>query len=157
METRTVRRKRVRLIVVIAVAVVLFLAIATVLARFLTVENLERDDDLALIQAQTRGDAAAMVAQLSGCARSSACVVAMHRLVANHRLRRPGAIKILNLESPTAYTLTGASGRTRFAWTVIGTLPVVQCIGVRRTGNFLSGIHVSLTSLSGPIPNEGYC
>jgi hypothetical protein len=40
---------------------------------------------------------------------------------------------------------------------VIGELPVVQCIGVRRTGNPLSGIEVALVSLSAPIPNEGDC
>ena len=66
-------------------------------------------------------------------------------------------MKILNLESPTAYSLTGATGRTRLAWTVLGTLPVVQCIEVRRTGNFLAGVNVRLLSLSAPIPNEGDC
>jgi hypothetical protein len=28
---------------------------------------------------------------------------------------------------------------------------------VRRTGNFLSGIHVQLTELSAPIANDGRC
>lgn len=157
MEKGTVRRRRVRRVVPIALGVVLFLAISAELARFLTVENLERDDDLALVQAEARGDAAAMVAKLSGCAGSSACVAAMRRLASNPRLRRRGAVKILNLESPTAYSLSGATGRTRLAWTVIGTLPVVQCIDVRRTGNFISGIHVSLVAISAPIAGEGYC
>jgi hypothetical protein len=77
--------------------------------------------------------------------------------VSNPRLRRRGAVKILQLTSSTAYSLTGATGKTRLAWTVIGELPVVQCIGVRRTGNPLSGIEVALVSLSAPIPNEGDC
>jgi hypothetical protein len=75
----------------------------------------------------------------------------------NSRLLRSGAVKILSLESHTAYSLTGASGRTRLAWTVIGKLPVVQCIGVRRSGNFLTGISVTLLTLSAPIANEGGC
>jgi hypothetical protein len=40
---------------------------------------------------------------------------------------------------------------------VIGKLPVVQCIGVRRSGNFLTGISVTLLTLSAPIANEGGC
>jgi hypothetical protein len=40
---------------------------------------------------------------------------------------------------------------------VIGTLPVVQCVDVHRTGNFLTGIHVHLIGLSAPIANNGKC
>jgi hypothetical protein len=77
--------------------------------------------------------------------------------VANPRLRRAGGVEILQLTSATAYSLTGSSGKTRLAWTVRGALPVVQCVGVRRTGNPVSGINVTLTSLSAPIPNEADC
>ncbi|HWJ51348.1 MAG TPA: hypothetical protein VNR42_10025 [Solirubrobacteraceae bacterium] len=135
----------------------LFLAISGVLARFLSMENAERDDDEALIQAQAKGDANAMISQLSGCRENPACVAEVNVRVHNPRLVRPGNVKILQLTSPTAYSLTGKTGRTRLAWTVIGTLPVVQCVLVRRTGNFLTGIHVSLLSVSAPIPNEGDC
>ena len=72
-------------------------------------------------------------------------------------LRRRGAVKILTLKSATAYTLTSATGKTRVAWTVIGKLPVVQCVEVRRRGNFLQGISVTLVSISAPISNEGDC
>jgi hypothetical protein len=137
--------------------VLLFFAISGVLARFLSVENAERDDDEALIQAQAKGDANAMISQLSGCREKPACVAEANARVHNHRLVRPGNVKILQLTSPTAYSLTGSTGRTRLAWTVIGTLPVVQCVLVRRTGNFLTGIHVALLSVSAPIPNEGDC
>ncbi len=141
----------------IALGVVLFLLVSGLLARWLTVENAERDADLALIQAQARGDTAAMLDKLEGCRAKPACVAAVRADVANRRLRRPGAVKILQLESPTAYSLAGASGKTRLAWTVIGTLPVVQCITVRRSGNFLTGVSVHLLALSPPIPNEGDC
>ena len=135
----------------------MFLVISGLLARFLSVENLERDADLALIQAQARGDEAAMLDTLTGCRRSPACVAQVRANIANPRLRRNGAVKILQLVSGTAYALNGATGRSRVAWTVIGTLPVVQCVTVRRSGNFLTGVHVSLLSISAPIPNEGTC
>jgi hypothetical protein len=143
--------------VLIALGVVLFLAISFFLARFLSVENTERDADLALIEAEARGDSHGMIQRLSGCSSSPACLKSVSANVANPRLRRAGAVKILQLTSSTAYSLTGATGRTRLAWTVIGQLPVVQCIGVRRTGNAVSGIKVALTSLSAPIPNEADC
>jgi hypothetical protein len=137
--------------------VIVFLAISVLLARFLQTENVERDADLALIQAQARGDVQGMLAKLSGCGSTPACVAQVKANVANHRLERKGSVKILQLVSPTSYSLFGATGKTRLAWTVIGTLPVVQCVTVRRTGNFLTGIHLTLTGVSAPIPNEADC
>jgi hypothetical protein len=40
---------------------------------------------------------------------------------------------------------------------VIGKLPVVQCLQVRRSGNFLEGMKITILSLSAPIPNEADC
>jgi hypothetical protein len=141
----------------LAVGVVLVLLVGAVLARFLSVENAERADDLALIQAEAKGDAAAMLDRLGGCRESPSCVAGVKANASNPRLRRSGAVKILQLESKTAYSLFGATGKTRLAWTVIGTLPVVQCVDVRRTGNFLKGIDVTLIGLSAPISGEGTC
>ena len=135
----------------------LFIAISGLLARFLSTENTERDADLALIAAQARGDVRGMLDQISGCRASPACVASVRANASNPRLLRKGAVKILQLTSPTAYSLTGASGRTRLAWTVIGKLPVVQCVGVRRGGNVITGVTITLVSLSAPIPNEGDC
>ncbi|HMD56673.1 MAG TPA: hypothetical protein VKG82_04315 [Solirubrobacteraceae bacterium] len=135
----------------------LFLALSGLLARFLTVENAERDDDLALVEAQARGNEQGMLDRLSGCRMRPACVAAVRANAGNPRLRRSGAIKILQLESKTAYALTGTTGETRLAWTVIGTLPVVQCIKVQRSGSFLSGVKVRLLALSAPIGNEAGC
>ena len=98
-----------------------------------------------------------MLDQISGCRASSACIASVRANAANPRLRRRGAVKILALNSPTAYSLGGATGRTRLAWTVIGSLPVVQCVDVRRTGNFLTGIHVHVIALSAPIAGNGKC
>jgi carbon monoxide dehydrogenase subunit G len=139
------------------VAVVLFLGISGLLARFLSAENVERDDDLALVQAEARGDVAGMLDQLGGCRASPSCVARVEADASNAHVRRSGTVKILQLESKTAFALFGATGKTRLAWTVIGKLPVVQCVDVRRTGNFFTGIDVQLVGLSTPIGNEGIC
>ncbi len=144
--------KRVALIVL---GVLLFLVISGVLARFFSVENVERDDERALIEAQTRGDVNGMVEKITGCRASPACV-AQAQANAN-RLRRAGAVKILSLKSTNSHSLGSSTGTTRLAWTVIGRLPVVQCLKVHRSGNFLEGITVTLISLSAPIPNEADC
>ena len=150
-------RQRRILRVLLAVVVILVLLISTVLARFLSVENAERQDDEALVQAEASGDLAGMLDQLSGCRESPSCLAVEKANASDPRLRRSGSVKILRLDSKTAYSLTGATGKTRLAWTVIGQLPVVQCVEVRRTGNILSGIHVQLIGLSRPIENEGIC
>jgi len=137
--------------------VLVVLAVSVLLARFLTVENLERDDDLRLVQAEARGSVNGMLDQLEGCRRSASCVASVRADARDPRVRRAGAVKILQLESATAYSLTGATGETRLAWTVIGKLPVVQCVEVRRTGSFLSGVQVHLLGLSAPIAGEGKC
>jgi len=150
-------RQRRILRVLLAVGLVLVLLGGAVLARFLSVENAERADDLALIQAEARGDLAGMLDRIAGCRESPSCVAVARANASDPRLRRRGAVKILQLESNTAYSLFGATGKTRLAWTVIGSLPVVQCVEVRRTGDFLKGIDVTLIGLSAPINNEGKC
>jgi hypothetical protein len=149
------RRPSLKWIALIAIGVLLFLAISVLLARFFATENTERDDDLALIEAQAKGNASRMLADLTGCSDQPSCVATVRADAS--RLRRAGAVKILSLTSSTAYSFTGSTGTTRLAWTVIGKLPVVQCIRVRRTGSFFSGISIALLSLSAPIPNEGDC
>jgi hypothetical protein len=150
-------RKRRLLRWLLLAAGVLVVLVGVALARFLSVENTERDADLALVQAEARGDTAAMLAKLSGCRANPSCVAAVKANATNPHLRRPGAVKILSLESKTAYALSGSTGETRLAWTVLGTLPVVQCVRVRRTGNVLTGIHVQLIGLSAPIGGEASC
>jgi hypothetical protein len=146
---------RGRRLILLTAGVLLFLVISGILARWLATENTERDAELALLKAQAAGDEHAMLDQLSGCRSSSSCRAAVHDNVT--RLRRPGAVKVLLLQSHTSYALTSSTGRTRVAWTVIGRLPVVQCVLVHRGGNALTGISVTLLALSAPISNTGTC
>ena len=54
------------------------------------------------------------------------------------------AVKIVSVKSTANSSLGSSTGTTRVAWTVIGRLPVVQCVRVRRSGNVLSGVSVRL-------------
>jgi len=150
-------RRRVRRRLLIALGVIVFLALSALLARFLTSDNLEREKDVALIEAEARGDAAGVISKLSGCRESPSCVALQRKNASNPRLRRAGEVKVLSLTSATANSPTGATGKTRLAWTVLGQLPVVQCIEVKRSGNALTGVDVELLNLSAPIDNEADC
>ncbi len=150
-------RHRRLLRALLAVCVVAVLLVGALLARFLSVENAERTDVVALLQAEATGSLAGMLGGLDGCRESPSCLAVAKTDASNPRLRRTGAIKLLQLESPTAYAWSGATGKTRVAWAAIGTPPVVQCVEVRRTGDFLAGIHVHLLAISAPIAGEGRC
>jgi uncharacterized membrane protein YbhN (UPF0104 family) len=149
------RLSRAKRIAIVAIGVALFLAISGLLARFLSTENAERADILKVLQAQARGDAPRVLALLQGCSAHPSCVASVRASASS--LRRPGSVKILSITSPTAGSLTTATGTSRVAWTVIGRLPVVQCVALRRSGNFLKGFQITLLSLSAPIGNEADC
>jgi hypothetical protein len=139
----------------IALVVVLFLAISGLLARFFATENVERDDILAVLHAESIGNEQGMLALLSGCAASPTCVAAVKADAAS--LHRNGSVKILDLTSESNHSLSGSTGPTRVAWTVIGHLPTVQCVTVKRSGNFFTGISVALLSIGRPINSEADC
>jgi hypothetical protein len=137
------------------VGVALFLAISGVAARFFAAENVERDHELILLQAQAAGDVPGMLAQLEGCAANARCLALVRSDAA--RLRRPGTVQILSTTSTTDHSLTGSSGETRVAWKVGEHLPVVQCVRIRRSGNFLTGISVALLEIGAQIPSTADC
>ncbi|HEY2766734.1 MAG TPA: hypothetical protein VGI76_00660 [Solirubrobacteraceae bacterium] len=139
----------------IAVGAVLFLVISAVLARFFAAENVERDHELILVQAEAKGDVPGMLAQLPGCSSQPACLVTVRNNA--QRLRRPGTVQILSTQSSTNHSLTSSTGRTRVAWKVSGRFPVVQCVRVRRSGNFLTGISVSLLAIGPQIAGTADC
>ena len=145
-------RRRLPLIIA---AVVVFLAISVELARWLSTESTERDKVHRLLEAEARGDAAAMLAQLHGCD-SAGCRAVVQRSA--RALRRPGAVKIVNYDSGTSYALGRATGETRVAWTSLEQgLVVVQCVTVRRGGSALAGRSVTLLRISAPIDRQGSC
>jgi hypothetical protein len=135
--------------------VVLFLAISGVLARFFSAENVELDHEVALLQAETRGDVRGMLAQLAGCRASASCTATVRADAAS--LRRPGTVEILSTQSTTNHSLAGSVGETRVAWKVKGRYPVVQCVRVRRAGNALTGISIALLRVGPRIGSTADC
>lgn len=135
----------------------LFLAISVELARYLSASGAERSDIVALLRDQGRGDAAAMLARLDGCADTPDCAQTVRRNAA--ALRTPGRVKLLILESKTSYKLTSTTGPTRVAWTDLSNdgKTVVQCVTVRKSWSFVHGARVELRRLSPRIGNEASC
>jgi hypothetical protein len=149
---RPVRRARVLL--PIAFAAFFFAALSFLLARGLTGSGAERNEVLELIRAQARGDAAGVLARLPACRRQPAC--AQTTRDRTMELRRPGEVEILSYTPSTRLALTRKVGTGRVAWRAGGSLPVVQCVRVRRQGP-LTGGAVELLSVSAPIAREGGC
>ena len=137
----------------IALAALAFLIISGLLARWLSLENVERDDVIALLHAEARGDSSAMLAQLRGCQAACRAVVATDAAT----LRGGGRLLILARGSATGYSLSSNTGPTRVAWQLGTRLPVVQCVLVRRTGNALTGLRVELLAIGAPIPSQADC
>jgi hypothetical protein len=137
----------------VAAAVVAFLVVSALLARWLGTEGAERDAIVEVLDAQARGDAAAMLRDVD-CA-DAACE---RRLRDNaQRLRAPGDVTIVRVDSDTSHALGSATGPTRVVWTTPGRLTTVQCVLVRRSGTPLSGQSVTLLDLSAPIDREAAC
>jgi hypothetical protein len=143
-------------LLLILLAVALFLAASGALARVLSAGSAERAAIGELMAVQARGDAAGVIRRLDGCARAPACRARQRANAVG--LRRAGETKLFRLDPTTRLSLGGTHGITRVAWGVPGRgRPVVQCVGVRRTGDVVAGFAVALTSLSRPIGPESGC
>jgi hypothetical protein len=148
------RRRRTALLLVAGFGVFVFLGLSFLLARGLTGSSTERSMVLELLEAQAAGDAAAVLARLPACRAEPACVQVTRARV--RRLARPGAVQILNYEPSARLSLTRRTGTGRVAWRAGDSLPVVQCVRVRRDGP-LTGGGVRLLALSDPIGLESGC
>jgi hypothetical protein len=146
--------RRARVLIPVAFGAFVFLGISLLLARGLTGGGTERADVLAVLRAQARGDADAVLARLPACRREPACAQATRDRVAE--LRRPGQVQVMTYAPSTRLALTRRTGTGRVAWRAGNGLPVVQCVRVRRDGP-LTGGHVVLLSLSAPINGDASC
>jgi hypothetical protein len=151
---RPAARSRRALVLALAGGVLAFLAVSFLFARVLSAGSDERGVAIAVIKAQARGDAGAVLALLDGCRSRPACAARVRATVA--RERRPGRVDVLNVRSPS-FSLGARTGTTRVAWRARGGLPVVQCVTARRTGNPLAGYDIRVLALSAPIGREASC
>jgi hypothetical protein len=142
--------------VVVAIALVVFLGISFLVARVLSADSRERSDVADLMRAQARGDADAMLRQLTGCTSDPRCARRVRANVAE--LRRPGAVKLVRFDPSTTFALDEGTAPARVVWnTTAVRRPVVQCVIVRRTGDVFSGPGVELRYVSGPRPGTSSC
>ena len=148
------RRPRTAVLIVAAFGLFVFLGLTFLLTRGLSASGTERSKVLDVLEAQARGDSDAVLAQLPVCRAEPACVRVTRARVA--RLERPGEVEILNYEPSARLSLTRRTGTGRVAWRAGGSLPVVQCVRVRRDGP-LTGGGVTLLALSDPIGLESGC
>jgi hypothetical protein len=139
--------------VLIAAAVVAFLAVSVIVARWLNDDTVERGRVVELLRAQVRGDAPAML-RVVRC--PDAACVAVVRANARRLLAR-GDVKIALYQSQTAHALLSRTKPTRVVWFTPGRLTTVQCVLVRRTGNVFAGLSVTLLRISAPIGRESSC
>jgi hypothetical protein len=146
--------RRGRTLILIGIAAFLFLGFSALLARALTGAGNERARVLDVVEAQAAGDASAVLAELPGCRADPACAEVTRTRV--RELARPGRVEILTYTPSVQVALTRRTGVGRVAWRVGSSLPVVQCVRVRRDGP-LTGADVELLSISAPIGNDEGC
>ena len=147
-------RRRPAILLAAGFGVFVFLGLSFLLARGLTGSSTERGKVLDVLEAQARGDADAVLSMLPACAAEPACKQVTQQRVAE--LARAGEVEILNYVPSTKLSLTRKTGSGRVAWRAGESLPVVQCVRVRREGP-LTGGGVTLLALSKPIDPEGSC
>jgi hypothetical protein len=146
--------RRPAVLIAVGFGVFVFLGLSFLLARGLTASSTERGKVLTLLEAQARGDADAVLADLPACAAQPACVA--NSRSTTEELRRPGEVEILTYAPSTRLSLTRRTGSARVAWRAGESLPVVQCVRVRRDGP-LTGGGVQLLAISRPIGLEAPC
>jgi hypothetical protein len=147
--------RRSTLLALVFTGVVVFLLVSALLARAFSVDSAERSAITSVVQAEARGDTAAVINRFSGCATSPACRARARADVA--ALHRAGAVAVIQVQASAGFSLTGSRGIARVAWSIGGSLPIVQCVRVHRAGNVFSGLRIELLALSRRIASDGAC
>lgn len=148
-------RRRRKYIALIALVVVLFLAVSALLARVLSVDGAERAAITSLVQAEARGDQAGMVSRVTDCGSRASCRAGVARDIA--ALKRPGAVSIIQIQASAGFSLGSTLGTARVVWNVGSSLPIVQCVRVRRAGDAISGLRVQLLAVTSRIETNADC
>jgi hypothetical protein len=136
-------------------AILLFLVISALLARVFSANSAEQSAITALVQSEARGNVDEIVGDITGCQADAAC---RQRATTNAAaLQHAGSVSIIQLQPSTSFSLGGTEGTARVAWNVGSSLPIVQCVKVRRAGNPISGLKVELLEVSRRIPSDAAC
>jgi hypothetical protein len=142
-------------LVLIPLAVIVFLAVSALLARAWSADGAESTAITNLVQDEARGQTPAVIAAIRNCRKQPVCRA---RAAYNtHHLPHGRSISIIQLQPSTGFTLTSTLGTARVAWNVGSSLPVVQCVRVRRAGNVIKGLDVQLLEVSRRIKSDAAC
>jgi hypothetical protein len=147
--------RRRSLLALIGAGILVFLLISALLARVFSANGAEQSAITGLVKAEAAGNEAGMLARIEGCALSASCRARVAQDAA--ALRRSGTVSILQLQPSTSFSLGSMVGTARVAWRAGSSLPIVQCVRVRRTGDVLSGLRVELLELSAQIHSDSSC
>lgn len=139
----------------IALGIVLFLAVSALLARTFSVDGAERAALTGLVHDEARGDQPGVVATIAGCSSSASCRARIASVTAP--LRRAGSVSILQIQPSAGFSFAGTLGIARVAWRAGSSLPIVQCVRVRRAGNAISGLHVELLAITPRVESDSDC
>jgi hypothetical protein len=142
-------------IVGIAVAILVFLVISAMLARVFSANSAEQSAITSLVQSEARGDVNSILGEIEGCRTDPACRT--RATVNAAALKHAGSVSIIQLQPSTSFSLGGTEGTARVAWDVGSSLPIVQCVKVRRGGNPIGGLSVELLVVSRRIKTDAAC
>ena len=142
-------------IVGIVAGILLFLVISALLARVFSANSAEQSAITSLVQSEAKGDVNAIMGEIVGCRTDPAC---RQRAAVNaSALKHAGTVSIIQIQPSTSFSLGGTEGTARVAWDVGSSLPIVQCVRVRRAGNPVSGLRVELLEVSRRITSDAAC
>ncbi|MGI8507091.1 MAG: hypothetical protein ACR2MK_09895 [Solirubrobacteraceae bacterium] len=147
--------RRLYVVSLIALGLVVFLLASALLARALSVGGAEDAAITALVRAEARGNRRAVVSDISGCVGKAACQARATAVTA--ALKRAGNVSIIQIQESAGFSLGATLGTARVAWLVGGSLPRVQCVRVRRSGNVLQGFRIELLAVSVRIRSDAGC
>jgi hypothetical protein len=147
--------RRARVVVIGLVVLIGFLAVSAVLARVFSLDAAERSAISALVTDEAAGNAPAVVSQITGCARRASCRARVTFDVST--LAHAGGVSIIQIQPSAGFSLGGTLGTARVVWRVGASLPIVQCVRVRRAGNAISGFRVELLAVTQRIATDGAC
>ena len=141
---------------IIGAGVLVLVAVSFVVARWINNDTVERARVVELLRAQLRGDTADMLRRLTACGEPACASVVRENAL---RLRRDSELKVALYQSQTAHALRSRTQYTRVVWFPSGreAETTVQCVLVRREGNALTGMTVSLLRVTAPIGRESSC
>jgi hypothetical protein len=148
-----VRRAWIALIGLVVLA--MFFAVSAILARVFSLDGAESSAITALVKDEAAGNKNAAVSQIVGCAHRPACRASVAGNVA--ALARPGAVSIIQIQPSAGFSLSSTVGTARVAWRVGFSLPIVQCVRVRRAGDAITGFQVQLLAVTRRIHTDADC